>query len=74
MEEQLLNTVSIVSLGVTVAMAILAWVITAITTKRCSTLDKLIVFWLIWDAMIHFCVVRVKSIKFTVHYQVIIKV
>ena len=57
MAEPLLNEVSVVSLQVTAVMAVVAWIITSFVAKKCTSVDKMIVFWLIWDAMIHFCIV-----------------
>ncbi len=61
MGEFVLSTVSVVSLIATALMAVLAYLIAKAIWKKCSSVDKAILFWLIWDAMIHFTIVRIMS-------------
>ncbi|CAD5125058.1 unnamed protein product [Dimorphilus gyrociliatus] len=51
--EPIINQVSIVSMIATAAMAIGAWFITNKISKTVRKTDKFVIFWLIWDAMIH---------------------
>ena len=59
MEEPLLNTVSLVSMGATALMLVVSAVGSSIIYKRWQTtvVDRWVICWFIWDALIHFLVV-----------------
>ncbi|KAK2143231.1 hypothetical protein LSH36_861g00022 [Paralvinella palmiformis] len=54
--ESVLNFVSLVSLAITAIMAVTAFILVRFIGKKCTKTDQQVLFWLIWDAMIHFCV------------------
>lgn len=61
MEEPLINAVSLASMGVTGLMAITSYVGAVILYKKFSTsnIDKWVMFWLIWDLLVHFLIVSI---------------
>ena len=58
MATDLVSATTIVSLGFTVALVVLAWIITEALTRtfhlKRPHLDYWIILWLTWDALIHF--------------------
>ena len=56
-EVELLNPVSLVSMGITAVMAVVSYILAQYFGKKTTNIDKWVIFWLIWDAMIHFAVV-----------------
>ena len=63
--EFVLNFVSLVSLAITAVMAVIAFILSRGVGKKCSVTDQLVLFWLIWDTMIHFCVVSCSRLQVT---------
>lgn len=64
--EPLLNTVSLVSMAVTGVMAVGSWLAAVYLHRRYKTsiLDKWVLFWLWWDALIHFFIVMLYASTF----------
>jgi hypothetical protein len=53
MAEELLNTVSVVSLAYTAITLVVCFVLSRLLGRNVSSVDKLVLWWIIWDALIH---------------------
>ena len=54
---EIFNPVTFYSLVATAVMAVVAYILARILGAKKSRVDQWILFWLTWDAIIHFCLV-----------------
>ena len=67
-EKTVLTQVSIVSLAVTAVYAVGAFIFAYTVGKSQSRIDKLIIAWLVFDALIHFTLVSVIMMRFITYF------
>ena len=54
-----LSSSMVVSLGATAVLAILSLFLAQYSGKKCSKIDRLVLWWLWWDAFVHFLLVSI---------------
>ena len=57
MAAELLNTVSIVSLAYTAVTLVLSYLVALLIGRRVSWIDRLVLWWIVWDGLMHLVVV-----------------
>jgi len=57
MAAELLNTVSIVSLACTAVALVLSYLVALLIGRKVSWIDRLVLWWIIWDGLIHLTLV-----------------
>jgi len=57
MAAELLNWVSIVSLSYLVGSLVLCYLVALLIGRKVSLVDRLVLWWIVWDALVHLTVV-----------------
>jgi len=57
MAAELLNTVSILSLAYNVGTLVVSYLVALLLGRKVSLVDRLVLWWIIWDCLIHLTVV-----------------
>jgi len=67
MAAELLNTVSIVSLAYTAVTLVLSYLVALVIGRKVSWVDRLVLWWIVWDGLMHLTLVRDSLLSLVAH-------
>ena len=67
MAAELLNTVSVVSLAYLAATLVLSYLVALLIGRKVSLIDRLVLWWIIWDGLIHLTLVCGNLLRHVYH-------